>query len=840
MSLIIRSKPVFIKTALVLAIAAVNSLPAFAQDVDRRSLILEEIVVTAQKREESLQDAPIAISAFSSDSIEQMGIIEVQDVSLYTPNMVGAIQPASSSTVTFNIRGITQAEPIMSVDPAVGVYMNGVYMARSNGLAFEVVDIERIEVLRGPQGTLYGRNSTGGAVNIVTKKPAGELAFTQKFSVGDRELFRSHTTLDTPEVAGLSAKASYLHSEVDGYIDNDIDRSQSLTGDTEDFGAKDSEAVNLAISWAATDTFSVDYNFDYTDSSNMPAAFQLTTVTPNFVAGPNPNPNPITIPGIGDFNIWPLAPGSNDQGFGDAVLAGTYASFGGTPTAPLCSLDPGCVGFANTPNPAFGGAPPSTAFIGGMEGAYAAGEENVDAKSPVDGLVLPYAGNEEVNIQGHSLSLNWDVADGLQIKSITAYRKMDVDQYTDLSGGGFNDLSLLGGGVVSLFAGNGSFKEQDQFSQEIQFLGTHDRLEYVAGLYYFEEEASESTQETLAPLLGSFGMRKSYTAENTALAAFGQATWTPDLLEDRLRITLGLRYTEDERDLKLVDDTGASGSFSEDFSNTSGAITLDYSFTDEVSSYAKFSTGYKAGGFMARTSVANQKPFDEETVESYEIGLKSELWDQRVRLNAAIFRNEFDDLQLSQFEPSTTGAETVLNNAGSATIQGFELDVIALLAEGLTVNFSYGYLDAKYDEYLFASPATGFVPVDVSDQAHFPMAAEQTATAGIQYDFAPFTFGELSARMDVSYNDGYQHGTLDSNFDQYTEAEAFTLVNGRITLSEVAVTDRSRLRFALWGKNLTDEQYRVFGITAFEQLGFAGAVFNEPRSYGVDVIYDFE
>ena len=282
------------KTLIALAIAAPAAMQAYAQDGS--SLRLEEVVITAQKREESLQDAPIAISVFSPDNIEQMGITEIQDVSMYTPNMVGAVQPASSSTVNFAIRGITQAEPIMSVDPAVGVYMNGVYMARNNGLAFEVVDIERIEVLRGPQGTLYGRNSTGGAVNIVTAKPLGEFAARQKVSIGDRGLFRSHTTINTPEVAGLSAAISYLHSEQDGYVDNKTPGSLSMTGDSDDFGAKDSDAVNLALRWDAADNFSADYNFDYTDASNMPAAFQLTHVVPNFVPGPNANPSLITIP----------------------------------------------------------------------------------------------------------------------------------------------------------------------------------------------------------------------------------------------------------------------------------------------------------------------------------------------------------------------------------------------------------------------------------------------------------------------------------------------------------------------------------------------------------------
>ncbi|MGI9295964.1 MAG: TonB-dependent receptor, partial [Pseudomonadales bacterium] len=695
--------------------------PAEAQESER-ALVLEEVIVTAQKREESLQDAPIAISAFSADDIEALGISEAQQVALYTPNMVAARQPASSATVNYTIRGITQTEPVMSVDPAVGIYMNGVYMARNNGLAFEVVDIERMEVLRGPQGTLYGRNSTGGAVNIVTAKPTGEFGFQQKFSAGNRGLIRSHSTLETGEAGGLSAKLSYLHSEVDGYIDNDTPDALSLTGDnSDDFGAKDSDAFSVALHWDASDTFSADYNYDQSDATNMPAAFQLTAVTPNFVAGPNPNPTLV------------FGPGSNDLGFTDGVLAGTYASFGNVPTATLCSLDPACVNFANTANPGFGGVSPALAFLSSMGPIYDQAESLVEPNKPADGLVNPYAGNEALDISGHSLTLTWDVADQLQIKSITAYREMENEQFTDLSGGAFNDLRAFDAGIATLFGGAGSFKEQDQFSQEIQFIGSLDRIEYVAGIYYFEEEGSENKQETVAPLLGAFSPRDGYTAKNDALAVFGQLTYTPALLEDRLRVTLGLRYTEDGRELEQFDGLGNSGNFSEDFDNISGDITLNYEWADTLSTYVKYANGYKAGGFMARTSLANQRPFAEETVDAFEIGLKSQFWDDRVRLNAAIFHNTFEDLQLSQFVPGSGGAESILNNAGEATIQGIELELVALLAEGLTVNVNYGLTDAEYDEYRFVDPigtTCGAVnsTCDISNIGHFPTASDANAS----------------------------------------------------------------------------------------------------------------
>ena len=177
---------------------------------------------------------------------------------------------------------------------------------------------------------------------------------------------------------------------------------------------------------------------------------------------------------------------------------------------------------------------------------------------------------------------------------------------------------------------------------------------------------------------------------------------------------------------------------------------------------------------------------------------------------------------------------------GAATIQGIELEMIAVPLEGLTLSLSYGFLDMQYDEYLYASPANNFQIVDVSDDAHFPLASEHSISSGIQYDFVPFSWGSLSARVDVSYNSGYKQDTLDTQFDKYVRSGAFTLVNGRLTLSDIDVGTGS-LELSAWGKNLTDEEYRSHGIGSFgDPLGFTGAIYNEPRSYGFDVTYRYE
>ncbi|MBT4521069.1 MAG: TonB-dependent receptor [Halieaceae bacterium] len=833
-----KRNPIATATSIVV-LGSVGLMPTVATAQEQgRATALEEVLVTAQKREESLQAAPIAITAFSASSLQARGIVEPQDVAFYTPNMVAAPQPGSAATVNYTIRGKTQTEPILTIEPSVGIYMNGVYMARNNGLAFEVADIERIEVLRGPQGTLYGKNTTGGAVNIVTSKPKGEFAIRQKFSAGNRDLFRSHTTIDTPTWNGFSAKLSYLHKSEDGYIDNLTTKAQSYTGDTDDFGAKESDGINLALHWDISDSFSADYIYDQTDATNMPPLFQSTVVDPGYIVGPNFNPT------------LSLGPGSNDLGVGDAVVNGVYQSFGGVPIAPLCSFDPSCVGFANTPNAAFGGATPAQTMLGTLGGPYFEGLNHVDADDPLRGTALPYQGNEELDIEGHSLELLWEVSDTLQIKSITAYREMDNEQRTDLSGGGWLDLRAVGSGVYTLFANGGAFKEQEQFSQELQFIGSADRIEYVAGLYYFEEEAKETRYDVTVFNFGDniyespdFPV-KVYETDNEARAIFGQVTYTPPIQDDRLRITLGLRYSEDDRALDLLH-TGVQWSGSEEYDNTSGDLTLSYEWNDEVSTYLKYATGYSAGGFHGRTSPDNQRPYDEETVESFEFGLKSQFLDNRVRINAAIFYNEYEDLQLTQFVPSVAGVEGVMSNIGEATIQGVELEVLALLGDGLTLSFVYGYLDAEFDEYDFFDPTGGTCGTpatvcNVSDNSRFPTAAENNVALGLSYEFAPFSFGNLSARVDVAYNDGYQFGTLEQKYDDVTDAESHTLVNARVALTNIDVGDRGKLVVAAWGQNLTDEEYRLYGIPEFDQLGFAGATFNPPRSYGLDVIYEFE
>ena len=641
--------------------------------------------------------------------------------------------------------------------------------------------------LRGPQGTLYGRNTTGGAINVITQQPKGEFGFKQQLTGGNRGRFRSVTMVDTPEAGGLSAKFSYMHYEQDGYVKNDTSLFQQ--GRAGDFGERDDDAFNIALRWDANEAFSVDYNYDNTDSSTVPQASQLSWASTDVAR--------LVI----DFGVF--YPGCFDND-------------------PLC-------------------AP--------IRDAY----ENAEASASgdrVSRLNMPWAGEEDLEIEGHSLIMSWDVSDNLTIKSLTGYRDMALEQRTDLSGGGFSTDPGLGfAGVTTLFAaGAPNIKEQDQFSQELQFIGSWESFEYVAGLYYFEEEAHEDTVEQLAFNFGLWGPEKIYDIDNQSWAIYGQGSYD---FSDELSVTLGLRYSEDDKELfqdqapdPFNPDSRIQASFDESFDNVSGNITVSYDWTLDVNTYLRYATGYKSGGYFSRTPIAFQRPFDEETMESLEFGLKAQWLENRLRTNVAVFYSDYSDMQISQFLPGTGGAESVLSNAGQANYTGAEIEIVAIPVTGLSLNLTYGWLDPEYDEYEFFDPTGQFCGApetlcDVADRGVFPTTPENMATFGVQYEFAPTEFGDWSARVDVVWNDGYSFGTIEISDPSRVENDGYTLVNARINLDNIKLLEAGNLRASLWGKNLTDEEYRTYSVGAFESFGFTTTVYNEPLSWGLDLVYQY-
>lgn len=734
---------------------------------------LEEIVVTAQKREESLQETPLAVSALSVADIEQRGITNISSLSAIAPNLAVNLTPSSSTSANIFIRGIGSGEPILTNDAPVSLYVDGIVVGRSTGAVFDLVDLERIEVLRGPQGTLYGRNTIGGAVNLITARPADEFRFQQKFSYGSWNQWQSRSMLDTGEWgdSGVRAKLAYVHQEQEGYVDD-----LTAPGDL-DPGAFDLDAVRLALNFDRKGPFRADYAFDYNDRDSIAPGFQATVVR-------------------------------------DDVLA-----------------------FLNM-SPSYGGAAPLVS------------RNRLDkVRFDDDGLITD-------TVTGHTLRLEFDLGGDTILRSLTGYREWENENRGDeLDGqGGILGLTLdprvlapppffafipTGIQTISLFTSSNE-REQDQWSQEFNLIGSiGDRIDYVAGLFYFTENSSERNPQfptivaqPLLPFAVPIQTLLDYDHESDSSAAFGQMTYD---LTGELSLTGGLRYTRDEKHLDQRAPATTVRDLEQSFDRWDWSATLDWAARDDLMTYLRIATGYKAGGFNARSSNAG---FEPEYLISYELGAKSELLDRRLRLNAAAFYVDHDDLQVQQFQAGSGGATSVTVNAGKAHYMGIEAEFAALLTEQLTLSGSLGYIDREYDEFLILDPITNTI-VDVANSARFTYAPESTVDVALQYDFPPFSLGQLSGRLEYNYRGKvYFYPTVvGTPVHEQIAGEGRGLLDARLTLAEIAIGSADA-SVALWGKNLTDEEYRVHGID-FGQLGYAGNVYGEPLSAGIDFTITF-
>lgn len=795
---------------------------ASAQDTSSRATTLEEVIVTAQRREESLQDTPIAVTAFTADKLADLGVYDVSEIGSYAPNVSIQKQPSSNGNMGIFIRGIGIGETSLLADPKVGFYLDGVFLGKSVGAVFDIVDLERIEVLRGPQGTLFGRNTTGGAMNVTTVKPSGEFHVKAEASMGRFGSSRFGATVDLPAFGPVAAKVSAVKTDTDGWADNDFPGSES------DLASEDNKAYRIALTWQAADSLTIDYSYDKTDNEGAPAPFQITKVKDSIYNGISTTPT--------DFQL-----------LGGELYQQMAATIG----------DP----------------------------QDRRTQYNLDAVS-----------DELLEVDGHNLTVAWELGD-ITLKYIGAYRETDQTyDSTDLDGGAYIVPDLFyGGGAPVLtpgFIAAIPTGELEQTSHEFQIIGSafDDKLYFTGGLFLYDQEVNQENPQTFAlpinfvlgadgtgsPLFAGYeeaglcvdvgggqafcqGSQRLplpfgapgadpnlngmvdfiYGQESESWAVYGQATYS---LTEQADLTLGLRYTEDEKDAFLFNENighvarADQLTGDESWDNLSYLVNLSYRIGSDASIYAKYSTGYNGGGFNARalTDAAFTTPYEEEEVESYEVGLKSEWFDNRLRFNVAAFFNSYTDIQLAQFEAGSGGASSTIVNAGEGTYQGVEFDIVAVPLDGLTLDLTYGYLDAEFDEYLARDPATD-MEIDISDAATVTHAPKHTLAFGAQYDFEPFAFGVLSARLDVQYKDEFVFHAFQNQFDA---ADDRTMINGRLSLNEISLGDTSKLRVSVWGKNLSDEEYRNWGID-FGSLGYAGAVFGEPRSYGIDVVYNF-
>jgi iron complex outermembrane receptor protein len=783
-------------TLLALSCACLPIAEAISQDDGVRGL--EEIIVTAQKREQNLQDTPVAVTAFGQTDLENKGIGDIADIADFTPNLMfdktAPLSGASSAAVLF-IRGVGQSSFQVTDDPGVGTYVDGVYVGSSVGGVLDVIDVQRIEVLRGPQGTLFGRNTIGGAINVTTKRPADEHQGSFEVTAGNYNRINVRASTDIPLTENLKTKFTAGYKKADGWVDlvanseagngTENHRSQKTPGDDNEGAAR------LAVLYTPTDELTFYVTADASRVREASAASTLLGV------GKNAN-DPSFDEVDGFFN---RAPGREDSEFS--------ANHG------ILNLVYNTTQAATTDIPGYG------------TGVFY--DDRWIPDNPARESFRTGVNGTDVDTTGFSTTVEWDLNDSISLKSITSFREVEATLNRDADGSPLT--------IVHCFT---DF-EHEQYSQELQLSGNSENLKWLAGLYYFKEDATDPYSCELPT--GHLLLKA--TVENTSVAAFAQATYT--FLDD-FNITFGLRWTEDEKTMSpefglvesfdrpetlvpnLVDENGNQITYIEDkYDDVSPSFSIDYQVTEELLLYYSYKEGFKGGGFSSRTLVPRNDvlQFDPEELSTNEIGIKYEGFDRRLRVNAAAFLSEYEGIQGTQIEFIAPGTQ----NIGDSEIDGFELEVTALPTDNLMVNFTVAYLNHRFTHISEVSPLVspdGFIqPTD-----QLTNTPEWSYTASFDYTLpVPSLNGELALRADYSHYSTVWNDDLNSTV---LKQSPYGITNAQMAF----MSDTGEWSFVIWGKNLTDEEYIVSGDDNI-YAGFREANFGEPRTYGATLRRSF-
>lgn len=728
---------------------------------------LEEVVVTAQKREQNLQEVPISITALGADDINNRGIVSLSSLNAVAPNVMFRESPTSNLISVVSIRGSVAGNPAIWMDPLVGLYLNGVYLGKSQGSVFDVVDIERIEVLRGPQGTLFGRNTEGGAINFITRQPSGEFSGRVGMELGNYDHRALRLNMDLPKMGIASASFGLLKQERDGWAEN-------LTGP--DMGAVDNEAARASVLLDFSDRFRAIYDFDYSKADNTP------------------------------------------------------------PPVSMYALN----GWRGTPSDVLGAAGPV------IESELAPHVRNKrPSKVSNHGEVW-----ERNKTSAHTLTLDYAIGESDQIKYIFSHRNMEYDDSQDSDG---TPLGMITVPVtMHLTARYNRSTDYEQESHELQWIGTKGPLDYVLGLYYFEDEGdTHGAQHT-----GIFfqpPQRSDYGTNTRSKAVFGQIDYA---LGQQWTVTLGARHTKERKggwshrfgtdgfDGAFVSEILPYTSYSEDFSDTTPMAAVSWALTDDLNFYARVAKGFKSGGFSSELAVPEVSvAYEPQTSTSAEVGVKSILWNDRLRLNAAVYRTEISDQQLTQLIPGTT--QSLMVNAGESTYKGFELEATVVIAEGWQLQFNYGYLDASFDK--FPDNALNLGPdrpiIETASNRVAPYAPRNTYSAYLNGLLMRTAWGELRAMLEYSYTDQtYLYAankslTAPNAGGQYladlVEISSLENINARLQLRDIPA-GRGTVDLSLWVRNLTDEDEMQQGI---DYSAFRTASWQAPRTYMLTADY---
>jgi len=693
--------------------------------------VLEEIVVKARYRSESLQDVPISIAAVSGADITEARLNTVQELEYSVPNLVFG-ETGSSGETFIGIRGIGDFSRNIGFDTRVGVYLDGVFAGQSLAVDQGLVDVKQVEVLRGPQGTLFGKNSTAGVLSIVTNTPVlGENSGEFRARGGNLDTLFGSGVINLPVGDTAAMRFAISAQQQDGYIKNLFDNDNLMSNDY--------VVGRFRLLLQPSDALDVNFSFDFRQQDN---------------------------------NLLFLEP---------------TAQFEDTVGNPLAAPD----------------------FI-------------VDQDADL---------RDDNNSWGTGLTMDYDFGNDFVLTSITGYRSADRKVGSDED-------------ATSTFTLDARYFEDDfqQFTQEVRLASPDEnRFRYVLGAFYFDQDAKTDRVVALGPGFGGPPEGVDAAVQDSAVDTQSWALFANGNFDitDRLTFSAGLRYTDEQKDASIEQNVfpgfGLATHISESYDRSENywtvSTSLEFEINETVATYFTYSNGYKSGGFnVDLVPTVEDLPYEEETVDSFEVGMKSDWLDGHLRLNLAVFHAEYSDYQVFQFrfDPFSGTTALLVSNAAQVTTEGFEAEGSALFTENFSLDFGLGYSDATFDDFPGgAVDGTTGEPINVAGNV-LPRAPEWTGDLTGRYQF---NLGEARSSLRVNYAyRGAQYFNPDNRENSYQGGYGLWNAAWDIDINE-------SWGVALYGQNLGDKTYATM-----RGISFLGVPFNllaQPRTYGVEVSFRY-
>jgi iron complex outermembrane receptor protein len=792
-------------------VGALAVAPALAQETEGAGEdrgVLQEVVVTAQFREQNLQQTPIAITAVTAGMLEQRNQTDISQVAGQAPNVT--LQPngaAFGSSMVAFIRGVGQTDFNLALEPGVGIYVDDVYYATLTGSVLDLLDLDRVEILRGPQGTLAGRNSIGGAIKLFSQKPTGR---------GGAYLEATAGTLNRIDLRGageftlqpdkLFARVSFVSKHRDGYVKR-VDYACTHPGSNLPTrsvgdgctlghdGSQAFDAARIALRWTPMDSLDVNVAADATNDQSGVQANTLIKFNPaslgaaTYTTGVNGAPVPFGsnfIP-YGSYSTDPNRPNDPYLSYGTYYSNASSFVFGPNPYAPIS-------------------VPPINHFKG----------------------------------WGLSSNIVWTLNDKMSLTSVTAYRDYR-NQFAEQT-----DASPIGVQILL------QRQEFHQFSQEVRLNGSAGRsVDYTVGIFYMDQNGGLNARVGL-PWVGFDFIHGPDSTPASTKAGFANAEWHAT---DALTFVGGVRYSDEEKTYTyfrhnsdgsdVTNPAGYNGlvaglngrSATFEGTRTDYRVALNYQLTDDIMAYTQVATGYKGGGVNPRPFFPSQTlSFEPETLTAYEVGLKTSLFQNRMRFNTAAFFNRYNDIQLTLSScptPPLNGIQyppapcALPSNVGSAHVKGLELETEFHPTENFEIDASGSWLDFEYQSIQGASSG---ITLDMVT----PYTPKWKGSVGAQYEIALGDFGSITPRLDATYQSSQFASAINDRV--WNEIDGYTVVNARITWRNKDATWQAALNVS----NVMDELYYLTLFDTHTSAGYVNGQPAMPRQWSITLKRNFD